>query len=71
MRPLRNASLDLDRSSLDNAPDARNLLQVHQVMSGIQPAHVLDAFFPALGVNADALQIGGGCPLEQPQVATP
>ena len=55
----RGTAHEISRGSArrHRAPDARDLLQVQQVVTSIQPAQVFDALFSTLGVDADALQI--------------
>ena len=65
MMPLVDVLMTLRR---DRAPDARDLLQVHQIVTSIQSAQVLDAFLPALGVDADAVQVLRRRALEEPEV---
>ena len=35
---------------------------------GVKPDHVVEAFFSSLGVDADAMKIGVGGPIEQAEV---
>jgi len=43
---------------------------MQQIVPGVQPNHVSDALFTALGVNADTLEVVTGCGREQPKIHT-
>ena len=44
--------------SIDRGADAFDLATMEQIVAGVQLLQVTDALFAALGVQADALQIG-------------
>lgn len=41
---------------------------MQQIVPGVQPNHVLDAFFAALSVNADTLEVAAGCARKQAKI---
>ena len=51
--------------------DAIDLIEVQQVVAGVEAHQVTCALFAALGMHADTLQILGRGALDQPQVVAP
>ena len=50
------------------APNAGKLLQMQEVMAGIQSNHMLDALLSPLGMHADAFEIFVRHKAQQPQI---
>src|SRR4029453_17045143 len=48
--------------------DAIDLAEMQEIVPGVEPDHVIEAFFSSLGVDADALKIGVGGLVEQAEV---
>src|SRR5262245_20371341 len=55
-------------SRMDDGADSLDLREVQEIVPRVHPDHVGDALFPALGMNADALEIGGGRGVDQAHV---
>src|SRR5688572_21118382 len=50
--------------------DALDLAKVQQVVPGVQPPQLFQAFFAALDMQADTCEVGRGGALQQSQVGT-
>src|SRR5262245_12577309 len=48
--------------------NAVHLVEMQQIVAGIEPDHVVETFFSSLGMNADATKVGVGGPVEQAEV---
>jgi hypothetical protein len=45
-----------------------DLPEMKQIVPGVKPDHVVEAFFSSLGMDADTMKIGVGGPIEQAEV---